>query len=69
MPTLEDDGGSDREDELPQVVVLKSGDLSEEEVKKIKDEMPSRGDTGKGKTLSDDLITHNCNKLKLKSYL
>uniref|UniRef100_A0A3Q4AI50 DUF4604 domain-containing protein n=1 Tax=Mola mola TaxID=94237 RepID=A0A3Q4AI50_MOLML len=47
MPTLEDDGGSDREDELPQVVVLKSGDLSEEEVKKIKDEMPSREIAGK----------------------
>ncbi|KAM4633270.1 uncharacterized protein KIAA1143 homolog [Polymixia lowei] len=38
MPTLDDDSGSDREDELPQVVVLKKGDLSAEEVKKIKDE-------------------------------
>lgn len=38
MPTLDDDSGSDREDELPQVVVLKSGDLTEEEVKKIKEE-------------------------------
>ncbi|XP_072251091.1 uncharacterized protein KIAA1143 homolog [Leuresthes tenuis] len=39
MPTLDDDSGSDREDELPQVVVLKGGDLTSEEVKKIKDEM------------------------------
>ncbi|KAF7225473.1 uncharacterized protein KIAA1143 homolog [Nothobranchius furzeri] len=37
MPDLDDDGGSDREDELPQVVVLKSGDLTAEEVKTIKD--------------------------------
>ncbi|KAM6910787.1 uncharacterized protein KIAA1143 homolog isoform 2-T2 [Xenentodon cancila] len=36
MPTLDDDSGSDREDELPQVVVLKGGDLTAEEVKKIK---------------------------------
>ncbi|KAK2844097.1 hypothetical protein Q5P01_010756 [Channa striata] len=39
MPVLEDDSGSDREDELPQVVVLKSGDLTAEEVKKIKGEI------------------------------
>ncbi|KAM4580523.1 uncharacterized protein KIAA1143 homolog [Odontesthes bonariensis] len=39
MPTLDDDSGSDREDELPQVVVLKGGDLTKEEVKKIKDDM------------------------------
>ncbi|XP_029928085.1 uncharacterized protein KIAA1143 homolog [Myripristis murdjan] len=38
MPALDDDSGSDREDELPQVVVLKKGDLNAEEVKKIKDE-------------------------------
>ncbi|XP_028986333.1 uncharacterized protein KIAA1143 homolog [Betta splendens] len=39
MPSLDDDdSGSDREDELPQVVVLKSGDLTAEEVKKIKGE-------------------------------
>lgn len=38
MPTLDDDSGSDREDESPQVVVLKSGDLTADEVKKIKDE-------------------------------
>ncbi|XP_056141686.1 uncharacterized protein KIAA1143 homolog [Lampris incognitus] len=37
MPTLDDDSGSDHDDELPQVVVLKKGDLSAEEVKKIKD--------------------------------
>ncbi|CAL8338978.1 unnamed protein product [Gadus morhua 'NCC'] len=36
MPTLDDDSGSDREDELPQVVVLKKGDLSADEVKHIK---------------------------------
>ncbi|XP_029282823.1 uncharacterized protein KIAA1143 homolog [Cottoperca gobio] len=39
MPTLDDDSGSDREDELPQVVVLKGGDLSAEDVKKIKEDM------------------------------
>lgn len=37
MPELDDgESGSDREDELPQVVVLKSGDLTEEEAKKVK---------------------------------
>ncbi|XP_040900457.1 uncharacterized protein KIAA1143 homolog [Toxotes jaculatrix] len=36
MPTPDDDSGSDREDELPQIVVLKSGDLTAEEVEKIK---------------------------------
>ncbi|XP_034384440.1 uncharacterized protein KIAA1143 homolog [Cyclopterus lumpus] len=39
MPTLDDDSGSDREDELPQVVVLKGGDLSAEDVKKLKGDM------------------------------
>uniref|UniRef100_A0A3B5MH05 Zgc:77056 n=1 Tax=Xiphophorus couchianus TaxID=32473 RepID=A0A3B5MH05_9TELE len=39
MPTPDDDSGSDKEDELPQVVVLKSGDLSADEVKKLKDEV------------------------------
>lgn len=43
MPTLDDDSGSDREDELPQVVVLKSGDLTAEDVKKIKGEVRSGG--------------------------
>lgn len=44
MPTLDDDSGSDQEDELPQVVVLKSGDLTADEVKKIKDkEIPGTG--------------------------
>ncbi|XP_024866322.1 uncharacterized protein KIAA1143 homolog isoform X2 [Kryptolebias marmoratus] len=38
MPALDDDSGSDREDELPQVVVLKSGDLTADEAKKMKDE-------------------------------
>ncbi|KAK2902752.1 hypothetical protein QQF64_010402 [Cirrhinus molitorella] len=37
MPQLDDDSGdSDREDEMPQVVVLKKGDLSADEVLKIK---------------------------------
>ncbi|KAM6968348.1 uncharacterized protein KIAA1143 homolog [Aplochiton taeniatus] len=36
MPTLDDDSGSDKEDELPQIVVLKKGDLSADEVKNIK---------------------------------
>ncbi|XP_054638853.1 uncharacterized protein KIAA1143 homolog [Dunckerocampus dactyliophorus] len=38
MPTPDDDNGSDREDELPQVVVLKDGDLTSEEVKHLKEE-------------------------------
>lgn len=39
MPQMdEDSGGSDREDEMPQVVVLKKGDLSAEEVMKIKND-------------------------------
>ncbi|XP_067093772.1 uncharacterized protein KIAA1143 homolog isoform X1 [Osmerus mordax] len=36
MPVLDDDSGSDHEDELPQVVVLNTGDLSADEVKNIK---------------------------------
>lgn len=44
MPVLDDDSGDDREDELPQVVVLKSGDLTAEEVKKIKGDMSSGAD-------------------------
>ncbi|XP_043117414.1 uncharacterized protein KIAA1143 homolog [Puntigrus tetrazona] len=37
MPQLDEDSGdSDREDEMPQVVVLKKGDLSAEEVMEIK---------------------------------
>uniref|UniRef100_A0A3P9P477 Zgc:77056 n=1 Tax=Poecilia reticulata TaxID=8081 RepID=A0A3P9P477_POERE len=43
MPTPDDDSGSDREDELPQVVVLKSGDLSADEVKKLKGELRKSG--------------------------
>lgn len=49
MPTLDDDSGSDKEEELPQVVVLKSGDLTQEEAKKIKDEMRTGPGTEKGK--------------------
>lgn len=45
MPTLDDDSGSDRDDELPQVVVLQSGDLTAEEAKKIKEEQnPGKGE-------------------------
>lgn len=45
MPTLDDDSGSDRDDELPQVVVLQSGDLTAEEAKKIKEEKnPGKGE-------------------------
>ena len=51
MPTLDDDSGSDKEDELPQVVVLKSGDLTAEEVKKIKGEMQTGDGVEKGQTL------------------
>lgn len=43
MPAQDDDSGSDHEDELPQVVVLKDGDLTADDVKKIKDEMRSGG--------------------------
>jgi len=50
MPTLDDDSGSDKEDELPQVVVLKGGDLTSEEVKKIKDEMRDGDAAEKGQT-------------------
>lgn len=48
MPALDDDSGSDREDELPQVVVLKSGDLTAEEAKMLKDETRGGGDADKG---------------------
>ncbi|XP_062254404.1 uncharacterized protein KIAA1143 homolog isoform X1 [Platichthys flesus] len=50
MPVLDNDSGSDREDELPQVVVLKGGDLTAEEVKKINAEMH----TGGGSADKDD---------------
>lgn len=42
MPTLDDDSGSDREDELPQVVVLQSGDLTAEEAKE--EQRPGKGE-------------------------
>lgn len=51
MPALDDDSGSDQEDELPQVVVLKSGDLTAEEAKKIKDGKSAGGDAEKGQTV------------------
>ncbi|CAL1610472.1 unnamed protein product [Knipowitschia caucasica] len=47
MPTPDDDSGSDREDEQPQVVVLKSGDLSAEEAKEIKDQTQGTKDDEK----------------------
>lgn len=50
MPTLDDDSGSDQEDELPQVVVLKGGDLTAEEVKKLKGDMR----TGAGAEKDDE---------------
>lgn len=67
MPTLDDDSGSDREDELPQVVVLKSGDLTAEEVKKMKDEIQAGGSSEKGErpdqfnyTRSKKIFTYAC---------
>ncbi|XP_077383065.1 uncharacterized protein KIAA1143 homolog [Festucalex cinctus] len=47
MPTLDDDSGSDREDELPQVVVLKDGDLTPEEVKQVKEGIEPNGESEK----------------------
>ncbi|XP_032413896.1 uncharacterized protein KIAA1143 homolog isoform X1 [Xiphophorus hellerii] len=54
MPTPDDDSGSDKEDELPQVVVLKSGDLSADEVKKLKDELRDEGEGEKGEEAPPD---------------
>ncbi|KAM9852367.1 uncharacterized protein KIAA1143 homolog [Aulostomus maculatus] len=42
MATLGDDSGSDREEELPQIVVLKEGDLTTEEVENVKEEMRAK---------------------------
>ncbi|KAM8810513.1 uncharacterized protein KIAA1143 homolog [Eudromia elegans] len=39
LPTPDDDSGSDREDEQPQVVTLKKGDLTAEEAMKIKQQI------------------------------
>uniref|UniRef100_A0A0B8RYI3 DUF4604 domain-containing protein n=1 Tax=Philothamnus irregularis TaxID=1899461 RepID=A0A0B8RYI3_9SAUR len=39
LPAPEDDSGSDKEDEQPRVIVLKKGDLTAEEVAKIKEEL------------------------------
>lgn len=49
MPTLDDDSGSDREDELPQIVVIKDGDLTTDEVKNLKEEKRASDATEKGK--------------------
>lgn len=56
---MDDDSGSDREDELPQVVVLKSGDLTAEDVKKIKGKLPAGG-ADKGTTNRASLLHHTC---------
>ncbi|XP_019364442.1 PREDICTED: uncharacterized protein KIAA1143 homolog [Gavialis gangeticus] len=39
VPEEDDESGSDKEDERPQVVVLKKGDLTEEEALKIKEQI------------------------------
>ncbi|XP_056376566.1 uncharacterized protein KIAA1143 homolog [Hyla sarda] len=44
LPGMDDSDGSDKEDELPQVVVLKKGDLSAEEVINIKEQLKSSKD-------------------------
>ncbi|XP_077125209.1 uncharacterized protein KIAA1143 homolog [Ranitomeya variabilis] len=45
LPVIADDSdGSDKEDELPQVVVLKKGDLSAEEVMNIKQQIKGSKD-------------------------
>lgn len=59
MPEPDDDSGSDREDELPQVVVLKSGDLTADEVKKIKDEEGPGPGAEKGEVVSS-LVLIRC---------
>lgn len=56
MPSPDDDSGSDREDELPQVVVLKGGDLTAEEAKKIKDETLTDGSAKKDNDAADGKI-------------
>lgn len=48
MPTIDDDSGSDREDEAPQVVVLKDGDLTADEVKDLSKEKKRGGGADKG---------------------
>ncbi|XP_040287819.1 uncharacterized protein KIAA1143 homolog [Bufo bufo] len=44
LPVMDDSDGSDKEDELPQVVVLKEGHLSAEEVMNIKQQLKSSKD-------------------------
>nr|XP_028605546.1 uncharacterized protein KIAA1143 homolog isoform X1 [Podarcis muralis] len=58
LPADDDDDGSDKEDEQPQVIVLKKGDLSAEEVMKIKKEVKEtpkatdeEADSGDGKIM------------------
>ncbi|XP_048882493.1 uncharacterized protein KIAA1143 homolog isoform X3 [Brienomyrus brachyistius] len=57
MPTCDDDSGdSDREDEMPQVVVLKDGHLNAEEVKNIKAKMKASKDAPEDKPPEDGKI-------------
>ncbi|KAJ6661950.1 hypothetical protein lerEdw1_012797 [Lerista edwardsae] len=57
LPTPEDDDGSDKEDEQPQVIVLQKGDLTAEEVLKIKQELKeSSNATGKEPDPADGKI-------------
>ncbi|CAI5788254.1 DUF4604 domain-containing protein [Podarcis lilfordi] len=58
LPADDDEDGSDKEDEQPQVIVLKKGDLSAEEVMKIKKEVKEtpkatdeEADSGDGKIM------------------
>lgn len=68
MPTPDDDSGSDREDELPQVVVLKGGDMTAEEVKKIKDEIRTDAEAEKGEAFSLNLVWCPFYHLKCTSF-
>lgn len=58
MPTLDDDSGSDRDDELPQVVVLKSGDLTADEVEKTKENPVTGTEKGKAKIMLDRWLSY-----------
>uniref|UniRef100_A0A8C8S9S6 KIAA1143 n=1 Tax=Pelusios castaneus TaxID=367368 RepID=A0A8C8S9S6_9SAUR len=58
LPVPEEDGesGSDREDEQPQIVVLKKGDLTSEEVMKIKQEIDDASKSDKEPEPADGKI-------------
>nr|XP_057909040.1 uncharacterized protein KIAA1143 homolog [Doryrhamphus excisus] len=51
MPAPDDDSGSDREDESPQIVVLEDGDLTSEEVKHLKEGAPPKEGLEKSRIL------------------